>query len=938
MSTINCTTLINPSNKTIVFDVGWQAIPETIVFNLMLFFLFLIIFIRLRQLAWDRKHVNIRRTSKGWLQSIYGDRKLAAKRLINRENSPIIHHKHDLQINILMPPRPNSSRNDILDTTFNNCTNHNHLFSNTSSSNNINQNSNHKRSASVDNNRNNINHKRNASVDTHNRNHSSINIDNSVSVQLNLPQADTNTSLNQSSPSINEITVDSSQPPSPQGQTNDGPDGILGTSFDFTNIPTNIQATFAEVGYKLSDVLLISNRDILKSRGNDALQYLLFQQYIIYFLAILSLFCMLVVLPVNLQGKEFDTSQGFARTTIINLPENSPFYWVHVIGASIISLIGIFMMHRFSKVIKLDEEQITRRTLLIRRIPRNKRNKELIAAYFRKSVPNCVIQGIQSIYDVRSLTPLTNELTNLVNARCYCIEYLELKGKRLKIRPSTFGEFGCLCGCCECCKKVDGIQYYSKAEDDLQQNINTEMEKAISHPTGGYFVTFQTERMAQEAFVHLRQKQERAFSFCPFSNTFTQVSTWCKKFLNLPETQDLEVARWMVTYAPYPDDINWCDITVNLRMQWFRSIVVNLLLLILFVFISTPTVILNASDTLKLSNLISWLQYFLPSEVGSKVPELIGPFILVIAASALPAIVTLACQYIAYVNMSAKNHAIMWKVYLFLVLMVVIWPSLGLTSLKAFLLMMLNKGDFPWNCLFPVKIGAFFVNYTIQYAFLGNIMELMRLPELLVYMWYMMTARSRAEVDTASRYVVWDFSIGVRYPRFLLIFAMVVTYSVSCPLITVAGLVYMGIKHLIDRYNIYYVYNPSKINSNIHSTAIMFVHIAFLMMQAQIFTVTLVRTGYSRVFGLALFVFLVSLLVFSGHFFFYMFRNINHLTYRATRKQAKARREYCACAYLPPVLYNLNRYPLNKWPSTASIDKTNNEGSNPTWLSSIYFS
>lgn len=175
----------------------------------------------------------------------------------------------------------------------------------------------------------------------------------------------------------------------------------------------------------------------------------------------------------------------------------------------------------------------------------------------------------------------------------------------------------------------------------------------------------------------------------------------------------------------------------------------------------------------------------------------------------------------------------------------------------------------------------------------------------------MLTARSQAECNTASRYVVWDFAIGIRYPRFLLIFAMVVTYSLSCPLISVAGLIYMLIKHMIDRYNMYYVYNPSKINSKIHSTAIIFVHIALLMMQAQIFTVTLVRTGYSRVFGLALFVFLVSLLVFSGHFFFYIFRNINHLTYRATRKQPESRREYCACSYLPPVLYNLTRYNLD---------------------------
>lgn len=766
MESINCTTLIFPSNKTIGFtiDAGWQAIPETILINLVLFSFFLFIFILLRRLAWQ----DVRRDSKGWLRSIYGDRKLA--KLID---TPIIHH--DL----------------------------------------------------------------------------------------------------------------------------------------------------AEVKYKLSDVLLISNKDILNSRGNDALQYLLFQQYIIYFLAILSIFCMLVILPVNLQGREFDTKQGFARTTIINLPANSPLYWVHVIGASVISLVGIYMMHRFSKVIKLDEEQITRRTLLIRRIPKNTRDKELLADYFHKALPDSIIEGIQSVYDVRKITPLIDELTTLVNARSYCTEYLEVKGKRLQIRPQALGEFGFLCGCCESCRKVDGIDYYVKEEEALQQRISAEMNNSVSHPTGGFFITFQTERMAQEAFVHLRQKQERALSFCPFSSTFTQISTWCQKILNTPETDHLGVSRWMVTYAPYPDDINWCDITVNLRMQWIRSIGLNLLLLALFVFFSTPTVILNASDTLKISNIIGWLQYFLPSELGSKVPELIGPFILVIAASALPAIVTLACQYIAYVNMSSKNHAIMWKVYLFLLLMVIIWPSLGLASLKALFLMMINKGDFPWDCLFPVKIGSLFVNNTIQSAFLGNIMELLRIPELLIYLYYMARARSRAEVDAASRYVVWDFSIGIRYPRFLLIFAMVVTYSVSCPLITVAGLVYMVIKHLIDRYNIYYVYNPSKINSNIHSTAIMFVHIAFLMMQLQIFTVTLVRTGYSRVFGLALFVFLVSLLVFSGHFFFYMFRNINHLTYRATRKQSGARREYCACAYLPPVLYNLTRYALNKSPSTVGTSETN---------------
>lgn len=635
---------------------------------------------------------------------------------------------------------------------------------------------------------------------------------------------------------------------------------------------------------------------------------------------------MLVVLPVNLSGELYGAEQPYARTTISNLsPKQQSYYLVHVLGATVITLFGVFIMNRFSREIKLDDEQITRRTLLIRRIPKKKLNKELMAEYFEKLIPNCVIEGIQSVYDIRKLIPMTDELTNLMHAKCYCVEYQQLKGKSLQIRPAAGGEFGCLCGCFKCCRKIDGLEYYTAQEEILQQKIIAEYQKSISKPTGALFITFNTEEMAQQAFIHLKQKQERALSFCPFSDTIVQVSTFFTKFLSSCQTDDLEVSRWMVSYAPYPNDINWSDVSVNLRMQWSRSIIVNLLLIVVFVFISTPAVILSVSTNLKIvDELFEFLKFILPKDVESKVPSLMSPLILVIAASALPAIVTLACQSIAYVNISAKNHAIMWKVYLFLLLMVIIWPSLGISSVRVFIANMITQGKFPWDCLFPVETGSFFVNYTIQAGFLGNIMELLRIPELLVYLWSRAIARSRAEKDTASRYVVWDFAIGMRYPRFLLIFAMVVIYSMSCPIITVAGLIYMIIKHLIDRYNIYYVYNPSKINSKIHSSAIMFVHIALIMMQAQIFTVTFIQTPYSKIFGLALFVMVVSLLVFSGHFFFYMFRNINHLTYRATRKQPSPQQEYCACSYLPPILYDLSRGNLTRSSSSSNYNNQAN--------------
>lgn len=53
----------------------------------------------------------------------------------------------------------------------------------------------------------------------------------------------------------------------------------------------------------------------------------------------------------------------------------------------------------------------------------------------------------------------------------------------------------------------------------------------------------------------------------------------------------------------------------------------------------------------------------------------------------------------------------------------------------------------------------------------------------------------------------------------------------------------MTIKHFVDRYNIYYVYNPSKISASIHSTAITFFQIAIVMMLVQMATFIALKTG-----------------------------------------------------------------------------------------------
>ena len=57
------------------------------------------------------------------------------------------------------------------------------------------------------------------------------------------------------------------------------------------------------------------------------------------------------------------------------------------------------------------------------------------------------------------------------------------------------------------------------------------------------------------------------------------------------------------------------------------------------------------------------------------------------------------------------------------------------------------------------------------------------------------------------------------------------------------GLVYIIFKHLVDRYNIYFAYGPSRIDKDTHNTAINFVVIAGMLLQLSVLFFSVLRLG-----------------------------------------------------------------------------------------------
>nr|XP_030687733.1 calcium permeable stress-gated cation channel 1 isoform X3 [Globicephala melas] len=191
----------------------------------------------------------------------------------------------------------------------------------------------------------------------------------------------------------------------------------------------------------------------------------------------------------------------------------------------------------------------------------------------------------------------------------------------------------------------------------------------------------------------------------------------------------------------------------------------------------------------------------------------------------LPLIVYLSAFLEAHWTRSAQNLIIVHKCYIFLVFMVVILPSMGLTSLDVFFrwlfdIYYLEQASIRFQCVFLPDNGAFFVNYVITSALIGTGMELLRLGSLFLYTTRLFFSRSEPERVHIRMNQAMDFQYGREYAWTLNVFSVVMAYSITCPIIVPFGLLYLCMKHVTDRYNMYYSYAPTKLNEQIHMAAV----------------------------------------------------------------------------------------------------------------------
>ena len=180
--------------------------------------------------------------------------------------------------------------------------------------------------------------------------------------------------------------------------------------------------------------------------------------------------------------------------------------------------------------------------------------------------------------------------------------------------------------------------------------------------------------------------------------------------------------------------------------------------------------------------------------------------------------------------------------------MVVLLPTFGFTTVNAIIIFAFlpeeAKTDaYRWECIFLPDSGAFFVNYVITAGFVGASLELLRIADLLIYMGRVIWSKSKAEGPAIQKASAYEFRFGEQYARIMLIFCMMMVFSLSCPLITPFGLAFFTAKHYVDRHNVIYAYRPSKTGKATHASAIGFVILSVVVLQFFMMIFFLIRSG-----------------------------------------------------------------------------------------------
>ncbi len=192
-----------------------------------------------------------------------------------------------------------------------------------------------------------------------------------------------------------------------------------------------------------------------------------------------------------------------------------------------------------------------------------------------------------------------------------------------------------------------------------------------------------------------------------------------------------------------------------------------------------------------------------------------------------------AILWVGYLRQSKTNLQIMRLTSIYLILMVLIFPTISFAVGKVLLMKEYDIKEV-LNCVFNARGTLTFVKLLISTSLLGNAAELLRVQDLFFLLYRLFKADSWAEIAAWLKFEKTLLWFGDYYSYDILNLTIAVSMSTISPIILPIGLLYFTIKHLVCSFTLRTSFVPTKIDVCFHKASVSFVVASAVL--SQIFT------------------------------------------------------------------------------------------------------
>ncbi|PIN03087.1 hypothetical protein CDL12_24399 [Handroanthus impetiginosus] len=545
----------------------------------------------------------------------------------------------------------------------------------------------------------------------------------------------------------------------------------------------------------IREALSSTEADVIRMSGVDTAVYFVFLTTVLGLFVLGGLVLLPVLLPVSATARfrikvNETTSEGtfndLDKLSMAHIEEESPRLWAFVAATYWVSFVAYCLLWKAYKHVanlraaalmspEVKSEQFAVVVRDIPPVPEGQTRKEQVDSYFKAIYPDTFYRSMV-VTDNKKANKIYDELEGYRKklARAEAIYAESKKTSPEGTRPTTKTGFLGLFG-----EKVYAIEYYDEKIKELIPKLENEQK------------------------VTLKDKQQSA-AVIFFNNRVTAAAA-------SQSLHDMMVEKWTVIDAPESRQLIWTNLPKYFYERQIRQYVIYFIVFLTIFFYMIPIGFISALTTLEnLKKLLPFLKPVVDIPAIKTVLEAYLPQIaLIIFMALLPNFLLFLSKAEGIPSESHAQRAASGKYFYFTVLNVFIGVTIGSTLFSTF--KQIEKDPNSIVKLLAESLpgtATFFLTFVALKFFVGYGLELSRIVPLIIYH-LKKKYLCKTEDEVKEAWAPGDLGYATRIPNDMLIFTVVLCYSVIAPLIIPFGVVYFGLGWLVLRNQVLKVYVPS---------------------------------------------------------------------------------------------------------------------------------